>query len=129
MDYDEYNKLSNKVIEACIFVHKTLGPGLLESIYEDCLIQELKDRNISFRKQQAINVIFKEKILDKHYVIDLIIEDRIILELKAVDTILPVHEAQLLTYLKITGKWLGLLINFNTPLLKDGIRRKVNGSL
>ncbi|HEY1037945.1 MAG TPA: GxxExxY protein [Bacteroidia bacterium] len=125
----EYNDLSHRVIEACIEVHKELGPGLMESVYEICLISVLKKKEINVQKQVILPVYFKGEKLPKDFVIDLLIEDKIILELKSVETILPVHEAQLVTYLKLADKKLGLLINFNVPLLTQGVKRKINGIL
>ncbi|MCK4662628.1 MAG: GxxExxY protein [Bacteroidales bacterium] len=122
----DYNKLTQKIIAAAIEVHKELGPGLLESVYEYCLIEELKDKGINVKSQVKLPIVYKGKTLDKTFYIDLLVEDKIVVELKAVEIILPVHEVQLVTYLKLADKRLGLLINFNVPLLKDGIRRKVN---
>ena len=125
----DYNKLSQQIIEACIEVHNELGPGLMESVYQVCLIAVLKKKNLYVQSQILLPVVFKGEKLDKEFVIDLLIEDKIILELKSVEIILPVHEAQLVTYLKLADKKLGLLINFNVPMLKQGIRRKINGNI
>ncbi len=125
----EYNELSAKIIEACIEVHKELGPGLMESVYEVCLMSVLKSKNIKVQQQVSLPVVFKGEKLDKEFVIDILVNDIIVLELKSVEIILPVHEAQLVTYLKLADKKLGLLINFNVPLLTQGIRRKINGNL
>lgn len=122
----DYNKLTQKIIAAAIEVHKELGPGLLESVYEYCLTEELKDRGINVKSQVKLPIIYKGKTLNKNFYIDLLIENKIVIELKAVEVILPVHEVQLVTYLKLADKRLGLLINFNVPLLKEGIRRRVN---
>lgn len=122
-----YNKLSGEVIGAAIEVHKGLGPGLLESAYEECLCYELSQRGIGFKRQVVLPVQYKGVNLEAGYRIDVLVEEMIILELKSVEQIQPIHEAQLLTYLKLADKWLGLLINFNTPVLKNGIRRIVNG--
>ncbi len=124
-----YNKLSEQIIKCCINVHKELGPGLMESIYEVCLIEELEADGFKVESQVEVPVYFKGKKLNKNFIIDLLIEDFIILELKSVATILPVHEAQLVSYLKLSNKKLGLLINFNVPLLVNGIKRKINGNL
>jgi GxxExxY protein len=113
------------IIGAAIEVHRALGPGLLESAYEECLCHELHLRGLGFERQVALPVSYKGLQLDCGYKIDLIVEREIILELKALEAILPVHEAQLLTYLKLAGKHVGLLINFNTPVLTRGIRRLV----
>lgn len=125
----EYNELSGKIIDACIEVHKELGPGLMESVYEICVFNVLKKKNLFVQKQVLLPVVFKGERLDKEFVIDILVDDKIVLELKSVETILPVHEAQLVTYLKLSDKRLGLLVNFNVPLLTQGIRRKINGSL
>lgn len=124
-----YNDLSYQIIEACIEVHKELGPGLMESVYEVCLISVLKKKGLMAQKQVLLPVYFKGEKLQKEFVIDLLIENKIILELKSVESILPVHEAQLVTYLKLADMRLGLLINFNVPLLTQGIKRKINGIL
>ena len=124
-----YNTLTEKIIKCCIDIHKELGPGLMESIYEVCLIEELKENGFKVQNQVELPVYFKGKKLNKNFIIDLIIEDEIVIELKSIETILPVHEAQLVSYLKLSNKKLGLLINFNVPLLTQGIKRKINGSL
>lgn len=117
------NDLTGKVIGAAIEVHKILGPGLLESTYEECLAYELKERNILFQRQKELPVIYKNEQLDCGYRLDFIIENKLILELKSCDSIKPIHEAQLLTYLKLSNNQIGLLINFNVSVLKDGIKR------
>ena len=124
-----YNALTEKIIKCCIDVHKELGPGLMESIYEICLIEELKENGFKVQNQVELPVYFKGKKLNKNFIVDLIIEDEIIVELKSIEIILPVHEAQLVSYLKLSNKKLGLLINFNVPLLTQGIKRKINGNL
>lgn len=124
-----YNSVSEKIIGCAIEVHKELGPGLMESAYEVCLRKVMADYGLFVRSQVILPVVFKGVQLDKDFVIDLLVEDEIILELKSVEVILPVHEAQLVTYLKLADKKLGLLINFNVALLKDGIRRRINGNL
>lgn len=121
-DIKELNFLTEKIIGCSIEVHKYLGPGLLESIYEKALCYELNENKIKYEQQIGIPILYKGLNLGD-YRIDLLIENEIIIELKAVDKIDPVFEAQLLTYLKITGKKLGLLINFNVPVLKNGIKR------
>lgn len=121
------NAWSKVVIGAAIEVHKCLGPGLLESIYEDCLKMELEQLGLHVETQVNVPVIYKGVDTKKHFRLDMLIEDEIVVELKAVDVLLPVHEVQLVTYLKLTDKRLGLLINFNVPILKDGIKRRVNG--
>jgi GxxExxY protein len=125
----DYNELTGRIIESAIEVHKELGPGLLESVYEVCFIAALRTKGLSVKKQVVLPVYFKGEQLDKDFVIDLLVNDLIVLELKSVETILPIHEAQLVTYLKLSNKKLGLLINFNVILLKEGIRRRINGNL
>ena len=125
----EYNNLSKRIISAAIEVHKELGAGLLESVYEHCLLEELRNSGLRAEQQVRLPVCYKGNKLDKEFFIDILVEDKVILELKSVETILPIHEFQLLTYLKLSDKRLGLLINFNVPLLKEGIRRKINGTL
>ena len=121
------NYLSSKIIEAAINVHKELGPGLLESVYNACMLIELNNMNLIVKSEVPLPVIYKGEIVaEEGFRIDLLIEDRIIVELKSVEKIQPVHQKQLLTYLRLANKPLGLLINFNEPLLKDGITRIVN---
>lgn len=120
-----HEDLTEKIIGAAIEVHPELGPGLLESAYEECLCYELRRRDLSFRRQVELPVLYKSMRLNCGYVADVIVEDAILLELKSVDELHPIHEAQLITYLKISGLRVGLLINFNVPVLKDGIRRRV----
>ena len=120
------DELSNIIIGAAIEVHKILGPGLLESAYEECLCYELKQRGIVFERQKALPLIYKDVHLDCGYRVDILVEKLVIIELKAVDKVEPIHDAQVLTYLKLSKLWLGLIINFNVPVLKDGIRRIVN---
>ena len=121
----DVNKLSNTVIGAAIDVHKTLGPGLLETAYETCLCHELGLRGVAYQKQLNLPVVYKDVLLDCGYRLDILVEDAIVLELKSIEKILPIHDAQLLTYLKIGGWQLGMILNFNVPLLRYGIRRKV----
>jgi GxxExxY protein len=118
-------QLTEQFIGAAIEVHRELGPGLLESAYEQCLCHELSLRGISFQRQVPLPVKYKGILLDCGYRIDLIVADEVILELKCVDKIIPVHEAQLLTYLKLSGKRVGLLINFNSEVLRTSIKRMV----
>jgi GxxExxY protein len=118
-------KLTEGIIGAAIEVHRQLGPGLLESAYEECLCHELGLRGMRFKYQVELPVVYKGLRLDCGYRLDVVVEDEVILELKAVEQILPVHEAQLLTYLRLSGKKLGLLINFNVAALKEGIVRRV----
>lgn len=123
----DLNGISGNIIDAAISVHKALGPGLLESAYEACLKHELEKRNNRVETQVELPVIYDGVKVDAGYRIDMLVEDSVIVELKAVKEIAPIHEAQLLSYLKLSGKKLGLLINFNVTLLKDGIKRIVNG--
>ncbi len=125
----DYNNLTESIINCCIDVHKELGPGLMESVYEICLMSVFKKNNIFAQKQVLLPVVFKGETLDKEFIIDILVDDKIVLELKSVENILPVHEAQLVTYLKLSDKKLGLLINFNVALLKNGIKRKINVNL
>ena len=120
------DELSNQIIGAAIEVHRILGPGLLESTYEQCLCHELTLKNISFERQKPLPVTYKGICLNCGYRLDILVEKLVIVELKTVEHIGPIHEAQLLTYLKLSDLWLGLLVNFNVPVLKDGIRRIVN---
>ena len=120
-----HEDLTRSVIGAAIEVHSHLGPGLLESIYEECLCHELMLRGMEFRQQVELPIVYKSATLDTIYRIDLIIEDTLIVEVKAIEQMLPVHEAQLLTYLRLTGKRIGLLLNFNVPALMDGILRRI----
>lgn len=123
---EELNKLSGIIIDSAIEVHRELGPGLLERVYEASLAKELSIRGISSRRQVAAQVIYKGEILEEEaYRIDLLVEETIVVELKTVAALLPIHEAQLHTYMKLSGNSLGLLINFHVPLLKDGIKRHV----
>ncbi len=117
--------LNDRIIGAAIEVHRAIGPGLLESAYQLCLAQESRLRKMPFEEQVVLKLNYKGIELDGGYRIDFIFEKRIIVELKAVEEVLPVHEAQLLTYLKLTGIRVGLLVNFNTPVLKNGIYRRV----
>ena len=120
------NDLTGQVIGAAIEVHKALGPGLLESTYEECLCVELGLRTISYERQKEVPIKYKGAALDCAYRLDIVVPNKLIVELKACDSIEPIHEAQLLTYLKLTGIKVGLLINFNVTLLKEGIKRFVN---
>jgi GxxExxY protein len=116
-------RLSQQIIGAGIKVHQALGPGLLENVYGECLAIQMKKDGLAFASEKQIPVFYDGVKLEVSYKADFVVEDKIIVELKAVETILPVHEAQLLTYLKLSGVQLGLIVNFNTVLLKDGIRR------
>jgi GxxExxY protein len=123
------NELSNRVIGLCIEVHRELGPGLLESAYEEALAYELSQAGLVFERQRDTPLRYKEANLDCGYRLDLIVERELIIELKTVSEVLPIHHAQLLTYLKLEQQPLGLLINFHVPVLKQGIRRVVVGTL
>ena len=119
----EVNHITEKIIGCAIEVHKSLGPGLLESAYEECLIFELKKVGLKVERQKPVPVIYKEIKLDCGYRIDILVENIIVIELKTVDAFNPVHEAQILTYMKFAEKRIGLLINFNVTLLKNGLKR------
>jgi GxxExxY protein len=122
----DINELTGKVIGAAIEVHRILGPGLLESAYEECLCYELIQREIVFERQKELPLNYKRIKLDCGFRLDIMIPGRLIIELKSCENLQPIHEAQLLTYLKLTGIKLGLLINFNVPVLKEGIKRISN---
>jgi GxxExxY protein len=124
---DPINQLTRQIIGAAIEVHRELGPGLLESAYEECLCHELRLRGLAFERQVPLPLVYKGVKLDCGYRIDVLVERRVVVEVKSVECVLPIHEAQLLTYLKLGGWRVGLLINFNVPLLKDGIRRLIVG--
>jgi GxxExxY protein len=119
----ENDPLTEKIIGFAISIHRDLGPGLLESAYEECLCYEIEQSGLSFRRQSALPIVYKSVRLDCGYRMDIVVENRVIVELKTVERLLPIHEAQMLTYLKLSGIRIGLLLNFNTPVLKDGIRR------
>ena len=123
---DSLNIITGQIIKAAIEVHGNLGPGLLESSYEGCLIHELLDSGVNARSQVSLPLQYKGKSIDVGYRVDLLVEDQIIVELKSVEKILPIHSAQILTYLKLSGLKLGLLINFNTVRIKEGIQRFIN---
>jgi GxxExxY protein len=121
------NDIYGKIIGAAIEVHKKLGPGLLESAYEECLCCEMQLRGIEFKRQVPLSLNYKGVDLDCGYRLDLLVEDKVIVELKSIEGLEPIHEAQMLTYLKLRNAWLGLIINFNVIMLKDRVRRLVNG--
>ena len=123
---EELNKMTEGIIGAAIAVHRELGPGLLESAYEACLEFEPIDRGYRVERQKELPVIYRSVKVDCGYRRDLLVEDKVVIELKAVDALLPIHDAQLISYLKLSGKRIGLLINFNVRQLTKGIRRKVN---
>lgn len=126
MEKERFEYLANQIFQASLEVHKALGPGLLESVYEYTLIKELHLRNIDTKFQVKIPLFYKGFDIGKDYFIDILVEDEIVIEVKAVDSIHPVHQAQLLSYLKLADKRLGFLINFNVALIKDGVKRIVN---
>jgi GxxExxY protein len=119
----EINEITQKIIGCAIEVHRNLGPGLLESAYEECLAFELIKMGLNIKRQQPTPVIYKEIKLDCGYRIDILVENSVVVELKVVDSIIPVHEAQILTYMKFSNKSIGLLINYNVTILKNGIKR------
>ena len=119
----ENDLLTERVIGLAIDVHRQLGPGLLESAYEDCLRCELAQANLAFRRQVALPVVYKSERLDCSYRLDVVVEGRVVLELKTVERLMPIHETQMITYLRLSGIPIGLLLNFNSVVLKHGIRR------
>lgn len=127
-DWSE-NKIAKIVFEAGLKVHRTLGPGLLESAYEACLFYELNQYEFLVERQVKLPIVYDNVQLDTGYCIDLLIDKRVVVELKAVETLHPIHKAQIITYLKLSDCKLGLLINFNTPLFKSGFKRIINGNL
>ena len=117
--------IGKDVVDACLTVHRALGPGLLESVYEICLAHELEGRGHSIVRQMALPVVFKEIRLEAGYRIDIMVDDSVLIEVKSVERLAPVFEAQLLTYLRLSNRRLGFLLNFNVPLMKQGIHRRV----
>ena len=126
MKTEDYNRISGLILDASIAVHKELGPGLLESVYELCLTKELVNRKLKVSTQVMLPLIYKGEPISKDFKIDMLVEESIIIEIKTVDIILPVHEAQIISYLKLADKRLGLLINFNVSVLIKGFRRFAN---
>jgi len=126
MSIEIENIISNKIIGLAIEVHRSLGPGLLESAYQECLYYELKNNGLKVEKEKPMPIVYKDMKLDHGYRIDLLVEHKVVVEIKTVDTLIDVHFAQVLTYLKLGNYKLGLLINFNVPLLKNGIKRIIN---
>jgi len=124
---EELDKITQAIIGAAIQVHQTLGPGLLESAYEACLAFELVELGYKIEKEKPLPLVYKTMELDCAYRLDLLVEDKVIVEVKAVDQLMPIHQAQVLSYLKLSGCKIGLLINFNVKLLKTGIQRIING--
>ena len=119
------NEITREIIGAAMEVHRLLGPGLLESAYEECLVRELALRKLNVERQKPIPIVYKDVKLECGYRIDLLVESRIVVELKSIEAIAPVHQAVVLTYLRLSGRRLGLLINFNVAVLKDGIKRYI----
>ncbi len=126
LEIDRLDQISRRIIGAAIEVHRHLGPGLLESAYQSCLVFELRQLGFRVEEQKPLPVTYKEVQLDCRYRLDLVVEDEIIVEVKATEKLLPIHEAQLLSYLRLAHKKVGLLMNFHVPVLKDGLKRIVN---
>jgi GxxExxY protein len=126
IEKQELNELTDKIIGAAVEVHRELGPGLMESAYEACLFFELEKAGLKVYRQKALPVIYKSIRVDCGYRLDLLVEDKVVVELKSIEALLPIHKAQMISYLRISGCKVGLLINFNVTLLKNGIRRIVN---
>ena len=127
MDSHQLNHISFLIIQSAIQVHRALGPGLLENTYRACMIYELRQRNLSVVSEQVVPLYYNDVVLDDAYRLDLLVENEVIVEIKAVEVVLAVHYAQLLSYLRLTSKPLGLLINFNVPVLIKGVKRIMNG--
>jgi GxxExxY protein len=127
-ELDELNKITEAIIGAAIDVHRALGPGLLESAYQACLAYELIERGRKVEQQKPLPIVYKSVQLEAGYRLDLLIEDKVIVEIKSIDSIASIHEAQFLSYLRLSEKKVGLIINFNVKVLRYGIRRLVNGS-
>jgi len=126
LENQRLDQISHGIIGAAIEVHRHLGPGMLESAYEACLVFEIKRLGMKVEEQKPLAVVYKEVKLDCGYRLDLVVEDEIIVEIKAIEKLLPIHDAQLLSYLRLTRKKVGLLMNFHVPVLKDGLKRIVN---
>lgn len=127
MERKNLENIASQIVNCSFVVHKTLGPGLLESVYQVCLLDELQERGILVSPEFEVPLVYKGKRLEKNLRLDILVENEIIIEVKAVEGILPVHQAQIISYLKLSNKKLGFLINFNVPTIKEGIRRFVNG--
>jgi GxxExxY protein len=127
VEYGRLNRISGEIVDSAVAVHSALGPGLLESAYEACLLYELRQRGLTVESQVPLPVVYESVKLEVGYRIDLLVENAIVLELKACEAIAPVHRIQLLSYLRLSGKPLGLLLNFHVALMKDGIVRMKNG--
>jgi len=117
------NDITGEIVDASLKVHKSMGPGLYEKVYEDCLAHELETRKIPFKRQSAITVEYEKLVIPNAFKIDLFVMDKVIVELKSTDKLHPIHESQILTYMRLSNISTGLLINFNVPLIKDGIKR------
>jgi GxxExxY protein len=128
IDLETINPLTSKIIGCGVEVHRRLGPGLLESVYQVCLVWELRRGGLTVLENKKVPILYREHRLDAAFTLDCLVDDTVVVEIKAVAELAPVHEAQLVTYLRLTNKPVGLLINFNVPVLKDGIRRKLNPS-
>jgi len=122
---EEVNKITEAIVDSAYKVHSTLGPGLLENVYETCLAHELSVRGLQFEKQKQVTILYDNIHLDVGFRLDLLVENQVVVELKSVERLVPLHEAQVLTYLKLTQCKVGLLLNFNVALMKDGIKRMV----
>jgi len=122
VEKEEYDRLSKEIVDSCLTVHRLMGPGLLESVYEKCLMKEFELRNIKAQNQVIISLVYKGYELSKEFKVDILIENEIILELKSAEVMLPVFEAQILSYLRLTDKRLGFLINFNVPLINSSVK-------
>ncbi|HBR69692.1 MAG TPA: GxxExxY protein [Rhodospirillaceae bacterium] len=125
MSDKKVNDITGEIVDASLKVHRKMGPGLYEKVYEDCLAYELEKRNFKFIRQHSITVEYEELIISNAFKVDLLVEDKVIVELKSTEKILPIHEAQILTYMRLSNTKTGLLINFNVGLIKDGIKRFV----
>lgn len=125
MDIEE---IASVIVDSAYTVHKTLGPGLLESAYQACLVYELRKRELKVECEVVLPIYYDGQVIDTGYRLDMLVEDCIIIENKSVETLLPIHKAQIITYLKLSGNWLGFLINWNSDRIKDGLKRFVNGS-
>jgi GxxExxY protein len=121
--YDEIEGITGRIIRCAIEVHRLLGPGLLESVYHECMLDELHSKGLVVETEKSVPIVYKGKRLESHFEIDILVEHRVVVELKAIEALHPVHSAQVITYLKLTGCPAGLVINFNEVLLKNGIRR------
>lgn len=126
MTREVYNELATQIVDACFYVHKELGPGLLESAYEYALLKEFELRNIIAQNQVQVKLFYKGHDTGKYYVIDILVENEIVVEIKCADVLHPVYAAQIISYLKLSQKKLGFLVNFHVPLIKEGIKRFVN---